>query len=151
MSTKKTAAAKKAAPKKLPASKAAKTAATKKAPAKKAATTVAKKATKKGTKILLPIRLSHDADRLLRTSEKGYLIGNLTKRVIAALEATDLDTVKVMDRDRTPGSGKQDFAMTTIQLPADVKKRLSDAAEARGTSMSVLIEAAICKFFKEKK
>lgn len=130
--------------------------ATTKTPAKKAAAKAvtkkpAKKATKKEKKILLPIRLSPDADRLLRTSEKGYLIGNLTKRVIAALEATNLDTVRVTDRDRTPGSGKQDFAMTTIQLPPAVKKRLSDAAEARGTSMSVLIEAAICKFFKEKK
>lgn len=139
---------------KAPAKSVAKKAAKKtvKKATKKTAKKVAKKAAKpKGKKILLPIRLSPEADRLLRTSEKGYLIGNLTKRVIAAVEAANLTTIKVEDRPRIPGQGKGKdyYAMTTVQLPADIKKRLSDVAEDRGISMSALIEASILKFFKK--
>jgi hypothetical protein len=119
--------------------------------AKKAAKKTAKTAAKKTTgKILLPIRMSHEADMLLRTSEKAYRIGNLTKRVEAAIAGVDLDAVSVEERPRTPHLGK-DYAITTVQLPKDVKERLSAVAENRGTSMAALIDGAIRQFYKEKK
>lgn len=123
------------------------------APAKagrKPAGGTAKKAKKTVGKLLLPIRMSHEADLLLRTTEKAYRIGNLTKRVLAAIDGVNLDKVKVEDRPRTPYMRK-DYAITTIRLPKEVKKSLSDIAEARGTSMSALIDGAVRQFYKEKK
>lgn len=132
----------------------------KKATAKKAVKKVAKKATKKAAakkaakkvkkagNILLPIRMSIEADKLLRTSAKAYQIGNLTKRVLAAIQGVDLTKVKVEDRPRTPHAGK-DYAITTINLPQEIKASLSIIADARGTSMSALIDGAVKKFYQE--
>lgn len=106
--------------------------------------------------ILLPIRLSPEADRLLRTSEKAYQIGNLTARVLAAIEAVDLNTVKVEDRPKVPGKQKnaktrQEYEITTVRMSSDVRQLLKEVADARETSMSALIDGAVRKFYKEKK
>lgn len=115
---------------------------------KKTVKKAAKKATKKAGTILLPIRMSTEADRLLRTSDKAYRIGNLTKRVMAAIEGVNLLTVKVEERPRTPHAGKE-YSITTIKLPQEIKANLSIIADARGTSMSALIDGAVRKFYKE--
>lgn len=108
------------------------------------------------TAILLPIRLSLEGDRLLRTSEKAYAIGNLTQRVLAALAGVNLMTVKVEDRPKRPGkqknaATKQDYQITTIKMPSSVRENLRSVAESREVSMSALIDGAVRKFYKEKK
>jgi Ribbon-helix-helix protein, copG family. len=106
--------------------------------------------------ILLPIRLSLEGDRLLRTSTKAYEIGNLTQRVLAAIEGVDLATVKVEERPKRPGkqknpTTKQDYQITTVRLPAEVREHLRATAESREVSMSALVDGAIRKFYKDKK
>lgn len=108
------------------------------------------------TPILLPIRLSPEGDRLLRTSPKAYEIGNLTQRVLAAIAGVDLNSVKVEDRPKRPGKQKnpateQKYQITTIRMPAEVREHLRAAAEGREVSMSALVDGAIRKFYKEKK
>ena len=109
---------------------------------------------KKKNSILFPIRLTPEADKLFRTSEKAYQIGNLTERVIAAANGVDLGTVKLHDRPRTPGMRKNadwEFIVTTVKLPPELRARLNEIAAERETSVSVLLDGAIRKFFKEKK
>lgn len=104
--------------------------------------------------ILFPIRLSPEADRLFRTSEKAYQVGNLTERVIAAANGVDLTKVKIHDRPRTPGireNADWDFIVTTVKLPPELRTRLKEVAAEREISVSVLLDGAIRKFYKEKK
>ncbi|MCD0253085.1 hypothetical protein JWH16_04350 [Xanthomonas campestris pv. campestris] len=109
---------------------------------------------KSETSILLPIRLSPEGDRLLRTSTKAYEIGNLTQRVLAAIAGVDLDTVKVEDRPKRPfkqknPATKQTYQITTIRMPSEVREQLRAAAEKRELSMSTIVDGAIRKFYKE--
>ena len=93
---------------------------------------------------LLPIRFSTKADKLLR---KGTLRrGDLTKRVIQALEEVDLNTVAVEERRKTPGSGSP-YETTTILLPKAMHDQVKKVAAARGTSMSALIDGSVRAFF----
>jgi len=111
---------------------------------------------KKESAILLPIRLSEESDRLLRTSTKAYEIGNITQRVLAALAGVDLETVKVEERAKIPfkqrnAATRQKYQITTIRMPTDVKQHLKAVADKRDVSMSILVDGAVRKFFKEKK
>jgi len=108
------------------------------------------------TSILLPIRLSIEGDYLLRTSQKGYAIGNLTQRILAAIDGVDLQTVKVEARPKRPykqknAATKQDYQITTIRMPSEVREKLRMVAEAREISVSILVDGAVRKFYKEKK
>lgn len=108
------------------------------------------------TSILLPIRLSIEGDYLLRTSQKGYAIGNLTQRILAAIDGVDLQTVKVEARPKRPykqknAATKQDYQITTIRMPSEVREKLRAVAEAREISVSILVDGAVRKFYKEKK
>lgn len=108
------------------------------------------------TVILLPIRLSLEGDRALRTSKKAYEIGNLTARILAAIDGVDLNTVEVEDRPKRPGkqknaATKQDYQITTIKMPSTVREQLREVAEAREVSMSTLVDGAVRLFYKESK
>ncbi len=111
---------------------------------------------KKEIAILLPIRLSEEADRLLRTSTKAYEIGNIQQRVLAALAGVDLDTVKVEERAKIPfkqrnAATRQNYQITTIKMPNEVKQHLKEVSDRRDVSMSILVDGAVRKFYKEKK
>ena len=97
----------------------------------------------KGDK-LLPIRLSPEADVLLRPA--GAKRGELARRVIEAVSSVDLSHVPVEDRPRTPNQGKS-YATTTVNIPKKLHLKLTKAAEKRDTSVSALIDGAVKAHF----
>lgn len=93
---------------------------------------------------LLPIRFSPKADKLLR---KGNIRrGDLTRRVIEAVEGVDLNLVAVEERRKTPGAAGS-YEATTIKLPVPLYDSIKKVAATRGTSMSALIDGCVREHF----
>lgn len=97
-----------------------------------------------GNEKLLPVRFSPEADKLLRKGPTRR--GDLTKRVLAAIDGVDLSTVQVEERSKTPGSGSN-YEATTIKFPEPVYDEIKKAATERKVSMSALIDGCVREHF----
>lgn len=95
---------------------------------------------------LLPIRFSPEADELLRPV--GSMRGDLVRRVLEALAATDWTTVPIENRRRGPKKAPDGgYVVTTIQIEADLHRRLTAAARERSTSISALVDGCVCAYW----
>jgi len=96
---------------------------------------------------LLPIRFSPEADELLRPPNTRR--GDIARRILEAVASTNLAKVKVEKRPQTPFMGKS-YAITSIKMPLEQHKLLTEAAEARDISTSVLIDGCVRSYWGKK-
>lgn len=94
------------------------------------------------------IRLSEDADRLLR--HEGLRRGEIGQRIRMALESEDLARLPVEGQSRRPGRPAKDapaYSPTSVVLPEDLYERVREIAVSRKISMALLIDRAVVSRF----
>lgn len=101
-----------------------------------------------GKEKLLPIRFSPEADELLRPPNTRR--GDIARRILEAITSTNLAKVKVEDRPQTPFKGKS-YAITSIKIPVELHKQLTEAAEARDISTSALIDGCVKAYWGKRR
>ena len=95
-------------------------------------------------------RIMADVDRKLR--DRIFRRGELVTLIVLILRTVDLSTMPLLEI----GSDIQDFAATTVKLPAALHKKLREVAARRHSSMNILMNSAIWfyttdKAFKKRK
>ncbi len=96
------------------------------------------------------IRLSEDADRLLR--HEGLRRGEIGQRIRLALETEDLTRLPVDGQSRRPGRPPKNalsYSPTTVVLPSLLYERVREIAIRRQVSMALLIDRAVVSKFSK--
>lgn len=99
---------------------------------------------------MIPVRFHHATDELLRDGVRGH--GDISRRVIEALEGVKWETVKVQERTRNPHKnpeGKDLYVATTVRIPTPLYRSVCKAAANRDISAAMLIDACVLKFYKK--
>lgn len=89
--------------------------------------------------------LSPSADSHLNGRLRKH--GDLSRLVLTAVEGVDLAKVRLDARPRARGTAKADLRPRQFVLPVAILGRLREQAINRGTSLNVLVDAAIRAYF----
>ena len=91
------------------------------------------------------LRLSEAANKALRASTSYH--GDVSKAINHAILGTDLATVKVFPRNRSPFLGNKPTFNTSAVFEPGVYEMVQEAAAKRGVSAIVLIDGVIIDFY----
>ena len=95
-----------------------------------------------------PILLRRSSQNALNRKVRQH--GDVSRLVNEAVAAVDLETVKVVEREKVRGTTKADLVSRTIMFETHLLELVREIAAKRGVSVNVLVDGAVKAHFSRR-